>query len=114
MAMSSGRRSDRFEHVGGRCAMILPSTNLPPPAASSCHGSVVSLIGKFEPVGRFLKWIAAFSGRAGAHLLVDCTRRRRPLWALYNRLRMASGISLPRRTSINDLPAADEWAPEEV
>ena len=117
--------ADRFEHAWR--AMRHDSSiqfNLPPPPQPpklpAWFEALFRWIGKsFEPVGRFLKWIGSFFPDAAyARIflwIVIGAAAAALLWALYNRLLHGEwNFKLPRRTSINDLPAADEWAPEEA
>nr|NUR37869.1 DUF4129 domain-containing protein [Sphingomonas sp.] len=71
----------------------------------------------FEPVGRFLKWLAGFFPDAAyARFLlwaVIALGAAALLWAIYNRLRYGEWrLRLPRRLPVDELPPAEEWAPE--
>jgi hypothetical protein len=72
-----------------------------------------------EPVGRFLKWIWSFVPDAPyariflwTLILIGAAAL---LWAVYNRLIHGQwALKLPRLAMASELPADEEWAPEET
>ena len=91
-----------------------------PPKPPAWLESFFRWLGKlFEPVGKFLSWIGSFLPDAAyARLLlwmVIALGAAALLWALYNRLRFGVwSLRLPRRGAAAELPAEDEWLPEEA
>lgn len=73
----------------------------------------------FEPIGRFLKWIAGFFPDAAyARFLlwiVIGVGAAALIWALYNRIRYGEWrLRLPRLGSARDIEAEEDWAPPEA
>jgi hypothetical protein len=72
-----------------------------------------------KPVGRLLEWIGSFMPAAPfARILmwgVLIAAAAVLLWALYNRLRHGQWrLKLPRLARVTEIPAEEEWAPDEA
>lgn len=95
----------------------------PPPPPHKPPGWLRALfdaIGKlFEPVGRFLKWLAGFFPDAAyARIflwLVIAAGAAALLWALFVRVRTGEWrLRLPRTASAQDIDAEEQWAPSDA
>jgi hypothetical protein len=92
----------------------------PPPKMPSWLEAFFRWLGDtLKPVGRALEWIASFFPAAPVARillwLVIAAGVAALLWALYNRVRYGEWrFRLPSRVTAADLPAEEEWAPEEA
>jgi hypothetical protein len=91
-----------------------------PPKPPAWLKAFFDWLGKMlEPVGRFLRWIGSFFPDAAyakmVLWLVIALGAAAVLWALYNRIRHGKWtLKLPRRAAVEDLPAEEDWAPDEA
>lgn len=117
--------ADRFAHAyealrhDPSVQFNLPPTQ-PPPQPPQWLNDLLESIGKaFEPIGRFLKWLASFLPDAAyARILmwtVIALGAAALLWALYYRIRYGEWrLRLPRLAAVHESGAEEEWAPEEA
>jgi hypothetical protein len=91
----------------------------PPPKPPAWLESFFKWLGDLlEPVGKFFSWIGSFMPDAAYARIILWTVLALSiatlLWAIYNRLRHGEWtLRRPRLAPVTDIPAEEEWAPEQ-